>query len=318
MVALVATAVVLGGAACGGAAGTGAATTSVTPTSPSVSTTSPGGSSTARTSPPATTSRPTTPAPRPTTAPRPGTTTSAPRPGTPRPTAPRPTTPHPTIPPRPTTPSGLPAHLSGTVVSRIPTSSKVVALTFDAGANGDGVPSILATLRAQGVPASFYLTGDFVRAYPTLARQVAAYGRIGNHTDNHLHMTTLADTAVRTEVSAGYSAIVATTGRSPKPLFRFPFGEYTSHTLSLVNSMGYVAVGWTVDSLGWKGTSGGQTADAVVARVVAARTPGEIVLMHVGSNPQDHTTLDAAALPRVISQLRAYGYSFVTLSALGV
>jgi peptidoglycan/xylan/chitin deacetylase (PgdA/CDA1 family) len=206
----------------------------------------------------------------------------------------------------------------GAVVTRIPTSQKVVALTFDAGANGDGVPSILATLRAQHVPASFYLTGDFVRAHPALARQLAAYGRVGNHTDNHLHLTTLPDTTVRAEVSAGASAITTVTGHSPGPLFRFPFGEYTAHTLSLVNAMGYVAVGWTVDSLGWKGTSGGLSADAVVARVVGARTPGEIVLMHVGSNPEDHTTLDADALPRVISQLRSSGYSFVTLSALGV
>jgi peptidoglycan-N-acetylglucosamine deacetylase len=38
--------------------------------------------------------------------------------------------------------------------------------------------------------------------------------------------------------------------------------------------------------------------------------------MHVGSNPDDHLTLDAAALPRVISELRARGYSFVTLDAL--
>src|SRR5450631_2238102 len=36
--------------------------------------------------------------------------------------------------------------LVGRVVNRIPTSRKVVALTFDAGANGDGVDSILATL----------------------------------------------------------------------------------------------------------------------------------------------------------------------------
>ncbi|GAA1243776.1 peptidoglycan/xylan/chitin deacetylase (PgdA/CDA1 family) [Oryzihumus leptocrescens] len=204
------------------------------------------------------------------------------------------------------------------MVSRVPTTSRVVALTFDAGANGDGVPAILATLRAQHVPASFYLTGDFVRAFPTLARQMAAYGRIGNHTDNHPHLSTLSDAAVRTEVSDGAAAITAVTGRSPRPLFRFPFGEYTPHTLSLVNSMGYVAVGWTVDTLGWKGTSGGQSADTVVARVLAARTPGEIVLMHVGSNPDDHTILDADALPRVVSALRAAGYSFVTLSALGV
>lgn len=299
-------------AACGGSPGTGAAP-------PSSSAGVPTTSGRPATSGPVTsiTGRP-TPAPTRTSAPSPSVTTrptSTPRPTTPAPTR---TTPRPTsTSPRPETP-GLPAHLLGTVVSRIPTTSRVVALTFDAGANGDGVPAILATLRAQHVPASFYLTGDFVRAYPTLVRQMAAYGRIGNHTDNHLHMNTLSDAAVRAEVSAGYSAIVAATGRSPKPLFRFPFGEYTAHTLSLVNGMGYVGVGWTVDTLGWKGTSGGQSADTVVARVVAARTPGEIVLMHVGSNPDDHTTLDADALPRVVSQLRAAGYSFVTLSALGV
>ena len=41
--------------------------------------------------------------------------------------------------------------------------------------------------------------------------------------------------------------------------------------------------------------------------------PGMIVLMHVGANPDDGTTLDAAALPAVIDGLRAKGYSFVTL-----
>jgi hypothetical protein len=38
--------------------------------------------------------------------------------------------------------------------------------------------------------------------------------------------------------------------------------------------------------------------------------------MHVGSHPDDHTTLDAAALPTVIDGFRARGYSFVTLDAL--
>ncbi len=50
--------------------------------------------------------------------------------------------------------------------------------------------------------------------------------------------------------------------------------------------------------------------------MLAAARPGEIVLMHVGSNPDDHTAFDADALPRVISGLRAQGYSFVALDAL--
>ena len=53
-----------------------------------------------------------------------------------------------------------------------------------------------------------------------------------------------------------------------------------------------------------------------MSRVLGALRPGEIVLMHVGSNPDDHSTLDADALPQLISQLKARGYSFVTLDAL--
>jgi peptidoglycan/xylan/chitin deacetylase (PgdA/CDA1 family) len=52
----------------------------------------------------------------------------------------------------------------------------------------------------------------------------------------------------------------------------------------------------------------------VVARVVAAARPGAIVLMHVGSNPDDGSTLDADALPTIIRKLRAQGYGFVRLS----
>jgi len=48
----------------------------------------------------------------------------------------------------------------------------------------------------------------------------------------------------------------------------------------------------------------------------AGRTPGQIVLMHVGANPDDGTTLDAAALPRIIAGYRANGYAFVTLDVL--
>jgi peptidoglycan/xylan/chitin deacetylase (PgdA/CDA1 family) len=56
------------------------------------------------------------------------------------------------------------------------------------------------------------------------------------------------------------------------------------------------------------------TAAKVLDRVVDGAQPGEVVLMHVGSNPDDHTTLDADALPRMIRSLRAKGYSFVRLS----
>jgi peptidoglycan/xylan/chitin deacetylase (PgdA/CDA1 family) len=207
--------------------------------------------------------------------------------------------------------------LAGKDWTVIPTSRRVVALTFDAGANADAVPSILATLRREGVPATFFLTGNFVRDFPAAARSIAAAGfRIGDHTVSHPYLTRLSDATVRQEILGAARQITAVTSKNPAPLFRFPFGDADARTIAIANQAGYVPVRWTVDTLGWEGTAGHITATVVASRVLGAARPGEIVLMHVGSNPDDHTTLDADALPQVISGLRAQGYSFVTLNAL--
>ena len=126
----------------------------------------------------------------------------------------------------------------------------------------------------------------------------------------------MTDGQVRRQVASARATILQATGQDPRPLFRFPFGDSTPADLRLVNDLGYVAVGWTVDTLGWQGTSAGRSVSSVVGRVLTAAVPGETVLLHVGSNPGDHSTLDADSLPRVISGLRAAGYGFVTLDAV--
>jgi peptidoglycan/xylan/chitin deacetylase (PgdA/CDA1 family) len=193
----------------------------------------------------------------------------------------------------------------------------VVALTFDAGANDDGVASILATLRRMQVPGTFFLTGNFVTQFPVSARRITAAGyRVGDHTITHPYLTRLSDSAVRHEILGAAMQITKATGENPAPLFRFPYGDADSRTIAIVNKAGYVPVRWTVDTLGWEGTAGHITSSVIVSRVLSGLRPGEIVLMHVGSNPDDHSTLDAETLPAIISALRARGYSFVTLDAL--
>ncbi len=201
------------------------------------------------------------------------------------------------------------------VVSTLPTTAKLVALTFDGGADSRGASSILATLRREGVPATFFVTGRFAAANPALVKDLAGVGPVGNHSWDHPPFPTLSDGQVASQIDRTRAAIIAVTGHDPTPFFRFPFGESDAHTRTLVGAKGYQAVGWTVDSLGWKGTSGGMTASKVVDRVVAAARPGEIVLMHLGANPDDNTTLDADALPRIIERLRGMGYRFVTLES---
>lgn len=211
----------------------------------------------------------------------------------------------------------VPAGLGGREWTYIPTQAKVVALTFDAGANADAVASILSTLMQRQVPATFFLTGDFVRKFPAPSRAIAVAGeRIGDHSVSHPYFTDLSDEAIRQQVLQAESQIRSVTGADPWPFFRFPYLDRDSRTIAVVNSVGFAAIGVTVDTLGWQGTSAGVTPDSIIARVLAALRPGEIVLMHCGSNPTDHSTLDAAALPDMISALRARGYSFVTLDGM--
>jgi peptidoglycan/xylan/chitin deacetylase (PgdA/CDA1 family) len=224
----------------------------------------------------------------------------------------------PTPTPEPTTadPPAVPDDLRGKDVTEIPTGDRVVALTFDAGANSAGLPSILGTLADQQVPATFFLTGQWVDDNPQGVAVIHADGhRLGNHSMTHPHFPALPDQAIRDEVRGAEERILAA-GADPRPLFRFPFGDRDERTIAAVNDLGYVAVRWTVDTLGWRGTSGGMSAQEVADRAVNALRPGEIVLMHIGSNPEDGTTLDADALPDTIERMRAAGYTFVTLDAL--
>ncbi|WP_368086936.1 polysaccharide deacetylase family protein [Arthrobacter sp. ok909] len=258
---------------------------------------------------------PASPSPEPTAAP-PG--TIGPVPAVPAPPAPKPTPPA----PAPTVPAPLPpaapfpAALAGRDVETIPGAGRVVALTFDAGANAAGLPSILQSLAAAGVRATFFLTGSWAAANPGGVTAIVAGGhRVGNHSMTHPAFTGLPDAGIADQVTSAERAIRAA-GADTRPLFRFPFGDRDARTIAIVNNLGYLPVRWSVDTLGWKGTSGGVTAQLVADRVLAALQPGEIVLMHIGSNPDDGTTLDAAALPRLISRIRQAGYGFTTLDAL--
>lgn len=203
-----------------------------------------------------------------------------------------------------------PAVVAGELV-RLQTRQHVVALTFDGGGDAAGAKRIVTTLRRDRVPATFFLTGHFVRTYPSIARAIGRRFVIGNHTVDHADLTQLPDAAVTREIAGAATQIRRATGRDTHPLFRFPYGARDSRTLAICHRLGYVSVRWTVDTSGWMGRLV-QTPAGAVRRVVAALVPGEIVLMHLGS-ARDGSTIDAHALPAVLVAIRTRGYRFVTL-----
>ena len=210
----------------------------------------------------------------------------------------------------PPTTSGPPA----TVISRGNASRRIVALTFDAGADAGFTTQILDVLDQSAVHATFGITGRWAEQHPDLVRRIAAAGHlVMNHTYEHRSFTGIsARPAVlgaaerRRDVERTDEVIRALTGSTTRPWFRPPYGDYDASVNAVVGSLGYrYNVLWTVDSLGWQGLSPG----AITRRCLQGAVPGAIMLFHVGAQSQD-----AAALPAVIAGLRQAGYELGTLA----
>lgn len=192
----------------------------------------------------------------------------------------------------------------------LPTSRKVVALTFDAGADVGYTEQILNTLRDEGVKASFGPTGKWVENNPQLTQRMADEGHmIFNHTYSHRSLTGFSTGAApltykerADELWKTHSIILELIGKSTKPYFRPPYGDFDNQVLRDVRSRGYdYNLMWSLDSLGWKGLSQVEILD----RVLAGLEPGAIYLFHVGAQSQD-----GPALSEIISALRKRGYEF--------
>jgi peptidoglycan-N-acetylglucosamine deacetylase len=121
--------------------------------------------------------------------------------------------------PAPTTgdPPPVPDHLRGQDVTEVPTGDRVVALTLDGGADASGLPSILRTLADQQVPATFFLTGQWVDFNPQGVPAIHSDGhRLGNHSATHPHFPALPDQAIEDEVRGAEERILAA-GADPGP-----------------------------------------------------------------------------------------------------
>ncbi|WP_147805221.1 LysM peptidoglycan-binding domain-containing protein [Alkalicoccus halolimnae] len=199
---------------------------------------------------------------------------------------------------------------SSKLVSKGNTNEKVVALTFDDGADGTNVNKILNTLETHKVKATFFLTGTGMNHHPQRIKNITAKGhQIGNHSYTHKDFTKLTAAQIKSELNKTEALAKSITGKTTKPIFRAPFGYTNAAVLSAVGNAGYThTLHWNIDTIDWRGLSKTEVTNKVVNNIV----PGSIVLMHTGAGAPG----TPAALPDIIKKLKAKGYKFVTVSEM--
>jgi peptidoglycan/xylan/chitin deacetylase (PgdA/CDA1 family) len=187
----------------------------------------------------------------------------------------------------------------------------VVVLTFDSdGGSAGNAVRYLNILDARHIHATWFLTGAFAQANPSLVRRMLNEGQdIGNHTLDHADLIKppRSDSFVCAELAQADRIIAGVSGQTTRPYFRPPYGDYNTQTRTLAARLGYRTITWNIDPRDWDANT---TAQDILNRVLNSPNlrPGAIILMHVNS-PHEAEALDA-----VIAGLEERGYTIVPLS----
>ena len=179
---------------------------------------------------------------------------------------------------------------------------RYIALTFDDGPSGRFTRRLLDGLEARDVKATFLLCGYRVEAYPREAERIAAEGHeIGLHGYSHDPMNTMTKSQVTTEIRKTAALLPQNVA-----FLRPPGGQYNEATLAAAKQAGLAILSWSLDPKDWACDD----ADTITARGVEKAKDGDVILLH------DMSDSSVTAALRIVDQLEAKGFRFVTVSEL--
>ncbi len=181
-------------------------------------------------------------------------------------------------------------------------TKSVVALTFDDGPKTE-TTQLLDVLKSKGVKATFFVVGKQCEKYPDVLKRISDEGHaLGNHTYSHSALEYLHPQAIEKEIFRCQVAVRDITGREMR-LIRPPGAHFGDKVKTIARKFGLRIVLYSANCSKVEGT----TAEKIAKFVISSAKPGAVILMH----NLDRVTLQA--LPRIIDELRAKGYDFVTL-----
>lgn len=184
--------------------------------------------------------------------------------------------------------------------------ARAVALTFDDGPHPEGTPRVLELLARAGAPATFFLAGEQVERFPSLAAEVVGHGHeVGIHCYRHRNLMRLGPAATGGDLDRAEAAIAEATGVEPSR-YRPPYGILTAPALLHARRRGWETVLWRRAGRDWRASA---TPESIASRLLRGVHGGEVLLLHDAdwySAPRSWERT-AAALELVLERLDERG-----------
>ncbi|MGY4763095.1 polysaccharide deacetylase family protein [Paenibacillus caseinilyticus] len=180
---------------------------------------------------------------------------------------------------------------------------KMAALMVNVAWGDEFLEPILATLRQEGVHATFFFDGMWLKKNAETARRILSEGHeAGNHAYSHKDMSKLDRMGNRNEISKTEALLTGGVGVKNK-LFAPPSGDYSQTTVQVAHELKLRTILWTLDTVDWKKPE----PSSIVRKVEAKVAPGTLILMHP-------TSSSSAALKGMIQAIRSKGLALGTVS----
>jgi peptidoglycan-N-acetylglucosamine deacetylase len=196
------------------------------------------------------------------------------------------------------------------MINEIPTSQRVVAITFDDGPNPVYTPQVLEIFSEAKGKATFFMIGEQMRNHPEIVKQVADHGHeIGNHTFTHPELSQLSIEDCLGEIEETEKLLEGMTGRKPV-VFRPPYLDYNQDTVSLLQKKGYPMIGaLNLEAHDWEQPG----VEHILGKSREVIKNGSILIFHDGYGDRSQTI---EAVRMLVSELTPQDYQLVTVSEL--
>ncbi len=184
---------------------------------------------------------------------------------------------------------------------RIPTTQKVLYITFDDGPVPEVTPWVLDTLKAYNAKATFFCIGHNVEKHTKVYNAILTEGHaVGNHTFNHLK-------GWQTGTKRYLKNIDLCTEVVGTHLFRPPYGRITRTQVEGARRRGFKIFMWDVLSWDFERRISAQRS---LRGILKAVRPGSIIVFHDSIKAKEKLEY---ILPRALEAWQAEGYSFEVL-----
>lgn len=185
--------------------------------------------------------------------------------------------------------------------------TKQIALTFDDGPHQEFTPRLLALLKSEKAPATFFLIGKNIAGNEQLLQQMVNEGHIvANHSYEHSYWYSLNNhQAMWQDLQRCDEAIFRAVQKTPA-MFRPPYGVTNPMVAKVVKNGNYHCIGWSIRTYDTQA----KNAEQLLQKSIKNLSNGDIILFH------DWGAHTIGILSAFIKEARNRGYTLVTADKL--